>query len=88
MARRCGSCEESFKKNEINFECCACKKKFHQECTELNQDEAIFLRSKTILKWYCCICDPEVGDLLANFQKLKKVSNEIDKMQAEDEKRC
>ena len=87
MSRRCGLCEETFKKNEFSFECCACKKKFHGKCTDLSDDEAKLLHSKTILKWYCRLCDPDIADILANFQKFKKVSNEIAKMNADNEKR-
>ena len=39
--------------------------------------------SKTILEWFCDIYDPEVSDILANYQKFKKVSNEISKMKNE-----
>ena len=87
MAKRCGTCETTFKRADVSCECCACKKRFHQACTELSDDETKLLNSKSILKWYCNICDPDVSDILANYQKFKKVSNEISKLKDENEKR-
>ena len=84
---RCGSCDEIVKRTESSLVCSACKKKTHQSCTDLSEAEAKILQSRTKLKWYCHMCDPDITEILANFHKFKKVSNEIAKMKTENEKR-
>ena len=85
MPRRiqCGSCDEVCGKNDEGVECDACKKKFHKSCTNLKDEEYKILTSRTRLKWFCQMCESDVEDILNNFEKFKKVSNEISKIKNE-----
>ena len=86
--RRCASCDETFKKNDQITECDSCKKRFHQACTNLDSNEAqVLSRNKTKFKWFCIFCEPDVMEMLSNFQKFKKVSVEISKMKADMEEK-
>ena len=83
----CGSCEETFNKNDKNVDCSACKKKFHPRCTKISESEIAVLLGKCSLKWYCVFCEPDVEDILNNFEKFKKVSSEISSIKNEIESR-
>ena len=85
--RKCGSCDKIFARSETNIECNACKRKYHAECTQLNDEEFNVLSSSRKLKWFCPLCDDDVGNLLTNFEKFRKVSIEIEKMKSENEAR-
>ena len=85
--RKCGSCDKIFSKNEANIECSACKRKYHFECTSLNDDEFTVLSASRKLKWFCILCDEDVDNLLTNFEKFRKVSIEIEKIKSENEAR-
>ena len=85
--RKCGSCDKIFARSEANIECNACKRKYHAECTQLNDEEFNVLSSSRKLKWFCPLCDDDVGNLLTNFEKFRKVSIEIEKMKSENEAR-
>ena len=85
--RKCGSCDKLFSKNEANIERSACKRKYHFECTSLNDDEFTVLSASRKLKWFCILCDEDVDNLLTNFEKFRKVSIEIEKIKSENEAR-
>ena len=75
---KCGSCDETFKRNEKSMACSACKNKYHQPCSNVTEEEfAMMLVARTKLKWFCQLCEADVSDILTNFEKFKKVSKEI-----------
>ena len=75
---KCGMCDESLKRLEKSIGCNACKFKYHQQCSNLPENEfEIMLSTRTKLKWFCQLCESDVSEILTNFQKFKKVSKEI-----------
>ena len=80
---KCGACEKTFAKKEQQVDCSACKKKYHINCSKLSDDELKIFMSKTKLKWFCMICEDDVAELLTNFEKFRKVSATIEKIQNE-----
>ena len=78
----CGSCDEELKRGDKVIECHGCKTKYHSPCSKLSEAEITVITSKsTCLKWYCILCKDDVDNILDNFEKFKKFSQEIGKMQ-------
>ena len=78
MVKRCGSCDLNIPAREASVTCNACKVPFHERCSQLADDEFKILASqKSSLKWFCRLCDPQILEILTNFEKLKKFSSEI-----------
>ena len=82
---QCGSCDEDIKRNENSVLCHACKNKYHWSCSNLNENECKIMSTKSNLKWFCQMCENDVSDILNNFEKFRKVSNEIKNMKSDME---
>ena len=80
---QCGSCDASFKRGEKSISCSACKHRYHYQCSMLSESEFDVCSNKSILKWFCRLCENDVNDILTNFEKFKKVSKEIMDMKSE-----
>ena len=80
---KCGSCDTCFAKGEKYLTCNACKNKYHEKCSQLNDNELDVIMKKTKLQWFCEICNDDVVDMICNFEKFRKVAKEIEKMKNE-----
>ena len=82
---QCGSCDEDIKRNENSVLCHTCKNKYPWSCSNLNENECKIMSTKSNLKWFCQMCENDVSDILNNFEKFRKVSNEIKNMKSDME---
>ena len=85
--RKCGSCDRSFLKNDSTITCDGCKRRYHENCTALSDNERQVLSASSHLKWFCILCRDDVGSILDNYEKFQKVSDAIEKMKDESETR-
>ena len=87
-------CDESFTKPDGStrgyVQCSACLDYLHRECSGLSKlafdamvETAQATTNKKNLKYCCNVCDSTVTELLSNFQKFKKMQNELNKIQKE-----
>ena len=86
----CNGCDEPFKDGDSWIQCAACTKWLHRKCTDLNDlqfdamvDTSKQQKQKNSLKFFCELCDGTVTDILSNFQKYKKMENELKKVRVE-----
>ena len=61
----------------------------HFQCSGLSEAEFDFASGKTkaALKWYCSLCNDHASDILSNFEKFKKMNNEIKTMKTKIDKK-
>ena len=59
-----------------------------QKCgDDISDDEAAFFKAHPKFEWFCKMCKPDVRQILTNFEKFKKMSIEIKKIQDQTDKR-
>ena len=82
--KRCASCDQNIGSRQRYIDCNACIKPYHEQCCDLEAAEfEVCFKKKSALKWFCRVCDPQVTDLLSNFEKFKKVNIAIENIRNE-----